>query len=124
MPKMVMRRRIQLDKLMIGTIDVGEEELAGSITAADIADVGDGCLEIGAVVELFLVGSFHILRAPADVPDRRRNLRLGGLPRFVEEHPRFLRPNGVDLVPEASLFAVELAGVEIDGLSRVRGVEV
>src|SRR5215469_3993193 len=87
MPKTVMRRGIQLDKLMIGTIDIGEEELAGSIAAADIADIGDRCLKPGAAIQLFLVYGFHILRAPADMPDRRGDLCLGGLLRFVKKHP-------------------------------------
>src|SRR5262249_5654026 len=89
LPDVMMIGCVQLDQLMIGTIDMGEEELAGGIGGAYVADIGDGCLELRAAVELFLVGGFHILRAPADVPDRRSDLWLRGLLRLVKKHPRF-----------------------------------
>jgi hypothetical protein len=58
------------------------------------------------------------------VPDRRSDLRFGRRLRFVEQQPRLLRPDGVDVPSEACLFAIELRGVKVDGCSRVDSIEM
>src|SRR5260370_12671598 len=124
MAEVMMIGGVQLDELMVGTVDVSEEEDSRRVAAADVANVGDRSLELGAAVELLLIRGFHVLGAPAPVPDGRGDLRLWRLVDLVEEHPRLLRPHRVNGAVEARLFAVEFCGVESNVGRRVRGVEV
>src|SRR5262245_20409587 len=69
MAEVVVRSGIQLDELVVRSIDVGKEEDALRIAAADIADIGDWRCKVSAAIQLLLVGFLHVLRAPAKMPD-------------------------------------------------------
>src|SRR5262249_51417019 len=112
MAEVVVRSRIQLDELVVRSIDIGEEEDALRVSPTDIADIGDRRGKARAAIELLLVRLLHIFGAPAKVPDGRGNLGLRGLARLIEEHPGFLRKYRVKLALKPRLFAVELHGVK------------
>src|SRR5215831_12409980 len=124
MTKVMMVCGVQLDELMIGAINVGEEEQAGGVAAADVADICDRCCEFSAAIDLLLVGRLHILRTPAKVPDGRGNIGFWRLRRLVKQYPGLLCPDGFGAAVETCLLAVEFGGVEVDRGVRVRGVEM
>ena len=121
---MVMRRGVQLDELMIRTIDIGKEEPAGGVAAADVTDVGNGGRKLGAAIDLFLIGRLHVFGTPTDVPNGGGNISLRRLAHFVEQQPRLLRPHRVHLAGEARFLAIELGGIEIDSRCRVGSVQM
>src|SRR5689334_10674055 len=122
--EIVMPGRVQLDELMIGTIDVSVEENAGRVSSANVADIRDRSFKPGSAIELLLVSLLHVLCAPADVPDRRSDLRLRRRGDFAEQQPGFLRPYRIQRSGELAALAIELAGVEIDVRFGIGGVEM
>ena len=78
-PKMMVIGGIQLDQLVVWPIDIGEEENPLGIAAPDVADVRQRGRKFCAAIKLLLIGLFHVLRAPADVPDGRGDFGLGRL---------------------------------------------
>src|SRR5260370_42013376 len=96
---------------MIRAIHVGVEK-SGKV--GEIADVGDGRLELRTRIDLLLILGFHVFSAPTEMPDAGSDGRGWRRRNFVEENPRFLRPHAVPLAREFSFLAIEFGCVEID----------
>src|SRR5262249_1541127 len=124
MAEVVVRSGVQLDELVVRSIDVGKEEDTLCVAAADIADIGDRCGKASAAIQLLLARLLQVLRTPAKVPDGRGDLGLRRLTRFVEEHPGFLCPDSVNLAFKTCLLAVEFSGVESNRCRRIGCIEM
>src|SRR6266852_1291774 len=122
--EVVMIGRVQLDQLVVRPVHVSKKEDPLGIAAANVADVRDWRGELCAAVELLLVSLLHVLRAPADVPDGRGDLRLRRRAGLVEQKPRLLRPHGITEPWKFYFLAIEFAGVKLDGRCRISGVQM
>ena len=111
---------VQLNQRMVGTVDIG---VIKSRAARETADIGDLSLKNRALIELFLIGRFHILSAPADVPDRRDEIRWRRLVHFVEQQPDLARTHGIAPVV-LRLLAFEVAGVKLDSRGGIGGIQM
>src|SRR5205807_9185484 len=91
MAELVIAGGVEFDQTVVWRFHIGVEESAAASASEDVADVGERSEELCAHLKLFLISGFHILRAPAEVPNRRGQFPGRRALHFIEEQPRLLR---------------------------------
>src|SRR6266568_9051024 len=114
---------VELDQTVVWCFHIGIEESAAASASEDVADVGERSEKLCAHLKLFLIGRFHILRAPTEMPNRRGQFPGRRAFDFIEEQPRLLRPHCV-MAEKPRFLTSELTGVELDGSRGIRGVQM
>lgn len=114
---------VQFDKAVVWSFDVRVKETTGARAAENIADVCQRGEELRTRLQLFLILRFHVFRTPPEVPNRGSEFPGWRRLHLVEEKPRLLRPHRI-LIEKLTLFAIELACVELDCTWRVSCIEM
>src|SRR2546428_5563504 len=114
---------VEFDQTVVWCFHIGIEESAAASASEDVADVGERSEKLCAHLKLFLIGGFHILRAPAEVPNRRGQFPGRRALDLIEEQPRLLRPHRA-MAEKPRFLTIKFTGVELDGSRGVRGVQM